>query len=102
MDQLHDLGHGESAGSYDRPVGGRADPKARALVLAALRLPAHYKVVEWLDPAGGRASRTGLQFPKLDQASAFVCAGERCSAPVSRPEGVFKAIRALGFATTFE
>ena len=68
-------------------VGAKGDAVARELFLAGLRHPSGYKQLEWWDrrenpdapPPGG------IVFPELPEAAAFICADQRCSAPISRP-----------------
>ena len=63
-------------------VGGKHDPKARALFAAALRQSAPYKRVEWSDPKEGPLPNPDMEYPAFDEAAAFVCTERRCSAPI--------------------
>jgi hypothetical protein len=76
-------------------VGSRADPRARALLVAALSDPTAYKRVEAWDPAEGPLRNADVAFPELDRPAAFVCANGRCSLPVFEPGQVRERIEKL-------
>ena len=67
-------------------VGGKNDPAARSLYLAALKKPATYKRVEWLDEAEGPLRNPDVEYPRIDKAAAFLCTDKSCSAPIFTPE----------------
>ena len=76
-------------------VGPRADPRARALLVAALAEPSSYKRVEAWDPAEGPLPNADVQFPELDRPAAFICANGRCSLPVFEPGQVRERVEKL-------
>ena len=63
-------------------VGAKNDPAARSLFLAALKKPATYKRVEWLDEAEGPLRNPDVEYPPIDKAAAFLCTDRSCSAPI--------------------
>ena len=67
-------------------VGSKNDSAARSLFLAALKQPATYKRVEWLDEAEGPLRNADVEYPRIDQAAAFLCTDRSCSAPIFTPE----------------
>ncbi|HEY3203209.1 MAG TPA: hypothetical protein VGL03_06065, partial [Thermoanaerobaculia bacterium] len=75
-------------------VGGRADPKAHALLAAALADPQAYKRVELFDRRDGPLPNSDVEFPDLDRAAAFVCTSSRCSLPAFTPEERIARLRA--------
>jgi uncharacterized protein YyaL (SSP411 family) len=66
-------------------VGGKSDPAARTLFLAALRQPATYKRVEWFDESEGPLSNPDVDYPRIGKAAAFLCTEKSCSAPIFSP-----------------
>ena len=62
-------------------VGKKSDPRAKALLVAALAEPSGYKRVESWDPAEGPLPNADVEFPVLDAPAAFACGGGRCSLP---------------------
>jgi len=62
-------------------IGKRRDPRARALLSAALSDPSAYKRVEAWDPAEGPLPNADVEFPVLESPAAFACGGGRCSLP---------------------
>ena len=62
-------------------VGRRDDVAAKALFMAALALPANYKMTEFVDGREG-ASTSRIAYPASDRAAAYVCSGTRCSRPI--------------------
>jgi len=67
-------------------VGSKSDPAARALFLAALKQPATYKRVEWLDETEGPLRNADVEYPRIDKAAAFLCTDRSCSAPIFTTE----------------
>ena len=67
-------------------VGGKNDPAARSLFLAALRQPSTYKRVEWLDETEGPLKNADVEYPRIDTAAAFLCTDRSCSPPIFTPE----------------
>ena len=67
-------------------VGAKNDPAARSLFLAALRQPATYKRVEWLDESEGPLLNADVEYPRVDQAAAFLCTDKSCSPPIFAAE----------------
>jgi uncharacterized protein len=67
-------------------VGGKNDPAARALFLAALKQPESYKRVEWLDETEGPLRNADVEYPRIGKPAAFLCTDKSCSAPISTPE----------------
>jgi len=61
-------------------VGKRDDPAAYSLFAAALATASDYRLVEWADPREG-ASTSGIAYPDLSRAAAYVCSGNACSSP---------------------
>ena len=64
-------------------LGGKDDPVAAAMFVAALRIPEQHKLVEWWDRRAGPAPRGEDIFPDLPQAAAFLCANGTCSSPLA-------------------
>jgi uncharacterized protein YyaL (SSP411 family) len=71
--------------SHVTVVGRRDDPRARALLLAALADASGYKRVEAWDPSEGPLPNADVQFPELDRPAAFACGNGRCSLPAFDP-----------------
>jgi uncharacterized protein len=69
-------------------VGRKDDPEAKSLMLAAIKYPSSYKMVEWWDRSEGPLPNMDIEFPDLKKAAAFGCANERCSAPTYEPQGI--------------
>ena len=67
-------------------VGRKSDPTARLLFIAALKQPATYKRIEWLDETEGPLRNSDVEYPRIDQAAAFLCTDRSCSAPIFTPE----------------
>ena len=67
-------------------VGSKNDPAARGLFLAALKQPATYKRIEWLDESEGPLRNADVEYPRIDKAAAFLCTDRSCSAPIFAPE----------------
>lgn len=77
-------------------VGGKQDPAAQALHVAALRFPATYLQIDWWDAAEGPLPNPAVHYPRLARAAAFACTGSTCSTPVFEPAGVARTVeRAL-------
>jgi uncharacterized protein YyaL (SSP411 family) len=78
-------------------VGSKGDTAAQSLQTAALKYPADYLQVEWLDPAEGPLPNPEITYPVLKYAAAFACTDGACSTPVREPAAVATAVRtALG------
>jgi hypothetical protein len=76
-------------------VGGKRNPAARLLHAAALRYPADYLQIDWLDRAEGELPNHEIQYPEMDRAAAFACADGACSRPVYEANEIEPAIRKL-------
>ena len=74
-------------------VGGKHDPAAQALHAAALRYPADYLQIDWLDRSEGDLPNKEIQYPDLKRAAAFACADGACSYPVYAADEVALAVR---------
>ncbi len=74
-------------------VGGKQDSAAQILHAAALRYPADYLQVDWLDRSEGELPNPEIQYPDMGQAAAFACANGACSTPVYEAEEIAKAVR---------
>jgi uncharacterized protein YyaL (SSP411 family) len=74
-------------------VGGKRDPAAQALHAAALRYPADYLQIDWLDRAEGELPNRDIQYPAMKIAAAFACADGACSSPVYRADEIDGAVR---------
>ncbi len=76
-------------------VGAKTDAAARALFTAALRgLPMSARI-EWFDASEGPLPRADIDFPKLTEPAAFLCANGSCSLPMRTPEQLSKRLAAL-------
>ncbi len=73
-------------------VGHKDDPKARQLFQAALRYPAFYRRIEWLDKRDGVLPNKDVDYPELPTAAAFICSNRICSSPIFQPEQVAERI----------
>jgi uncharacterized protein YyaL (SSP411 family) len=76
-------------------VGRKDDAAAQALFHAALRDAPPSSRIEWLDAREGPLPRDDVPFPELPQAAAFVCAGGRCSPPMTSPERLAEKLAKL-------
>jgi uncharacterized protein YyaL (SSP411 family) len=76
-------------------VGAKSDPRARALMRAAIACPSSYKRIEWWDAKEGPLPNSDVEYPELEKAAAFACAKGRCSSPAFSPEDVKKRIDAF-------
>jgi uncharacterized protein YyaL (SSP411 family) len=74
-------------------VGAKADPAAQSLHRAALRYPADYLQIDWLDRAEGNLPNAEIQYPDLDQAAAFAYANGACSSLVFDSNKIEPSIR---------
>ena len=74
-------------------VGSKLDPVAQALHSAALRYPADYLQIDWLDRSEGELPNQEIQYPDLKRAAAFACADGACSTPVYEANEVALAVR---------
>lgn len=66
-------------------VGAKSHPQAKALYQAALKYPASYERIEWLDKTEGSLPNPDVQYPQLEKPAAFVCTNSRCSIPIFEP-----------------
>ncbi len=62
-------------------VGGKNDPQARALYMAALKTPSVYRRIEWYDRNEGSLPNMDVEYPELPKAAAFSCGDGVCSTP---------------------
>src|SRR5205823_13814299 len=67
-------------------VGHKDDGDARALFAEAIKSPVAYKRVEWWDVTEGPMPNPDVKYPQTKKASAFLCTGETCSPPITKPE----------------
>jgi uncharacterized protein len=74
-------------------VGSKQDPVAQALHSSALRYPADYLQIDWLDRSEGELPNKEIQYPDLKRAAAFACADGACSSPVYEANEVALAVR---------
>jgi uncharacterized protein len=74
-------------------VGGKKDPKAQSLHAAALRYPADYLQIDWLDRSEGDLPNKEIQYPDMDRPAAFACADGACSSPVYSADEIKGAVR---------
>jgi uncharacterized protein len=68
--------------------GAKSDTGARALFLAALKVPGGFRRIEWWDQAEGVLMNDDVRYPNLKHAAAFVCTARTCSTPITRPEEI--------------
>jgi uncharacterized protein YyaL (SSP411 family) len=76
-------------------VGGKRDASAQSLHAAALRYPADYLQIDWLDRAEGDLPNHDIQYPAMERAAAFACADGACSSPVYDARGIEPTVRKL-------
>lgn len=76
-------------------VGAKDDTAAGALFIECLKYPCDYKRIEWLDRKEGVLPHSDVEYPKLPQPAAFVCAGDTCSAPLFDSAAVAKRMKNL-------
>ncbi len=69
-------------------VGSKLDGDAAGLFQATLRQGSWYKRVEWWDQAEGPLPNPDIQYPKREDAAAYVCSERACSAPIRRAEDI--------------
>ena len=74
-------------------VGNKHDPAAQALHTAALRYPADYLQIDWLDRTEGNLPNPDIQYPEMKIAAAFACADGACSNPVFDAGQIDSAVR---------
>jgi uncharacterized protein len=74
-------------------VGGKKDPNAQSLHSAALRYPADYLQIDWLDRSEGDLPNKEIQYPDMDRPAAFACADGACSSPVYSADEIQVAVR---------
>jgi uncharacterized protein YyaL (SSP411 family) len=73
-------------------VGSKQDPAAQSLHAAALRYPADYLQVDWLDRSEGDLPNREIQYPDMERAAAFACADGACSSPVFDADKIEPAV----------
>jgi uncharacterized protein YyaL (SSP411 family) len=76
-------------------VGSKQDVAAQLLHTAALRYPADYLQIDWLDRAEGELPNRDIQYPEMQRAAAFACADGACSSPVYEAREIEPAVRKL-------
>ena len=76
-------------------VGSKDSPAARALFMAANAYPGDYKRVEWWDPRTGPLPNADVQYPERPEPAAFICTGNSCSSPISKPEDIRPRVERL-------
>ena len=76
-------------------VGSKQDTAAQSLHTAALRYPADYMQIDWLDRAEGELPNRDIQYPETKRAAAFACADGACSSPVYEADEIEPAVRKL-------
>jgi uncharacterized protein YyaL (SSP411 family) len=74
-------------------VGGKDDPSAKELFLAAMQYPSLYKRLEWWDPREGKLPNPDVRYPVVPRAAAYVCTERTCSAPIFRAQGIAEKVR---------
>jgi len=74
-------------------VGSKQDSAAKALHDAALRYPADYLQVDWLDRTEGPLPNPEIEYPQLKKAAAFACTDGACSSPVYEASRIEFAVR---------
>jgi uncharacterized protein len=73
-------------------VGGKKDPRAQLLHSAALRYPADYLQIDWLDRSEGDLPNKEIQYPDMETPAAFACADGACSGPVYSADEIQGAV----------
>lgn len=76
-------------------VGPKDSPAARALFMAANAYPSDYKRVEWWDARTGPLPNADVQYPQRPEPAAFICTGNSCSSPISKPEEIRPRVERL-------
>jgi uncharacterized protein YyaL (SSP411 family) len=76
-------------------VGPKDSAAARALFVAANAYPGDYKRVEWWDPREGPLPNADVQYPERPEPAAFICTGNSCSSPISKPEDIRPRVERL-------
>jgi uncharacterized protein YyaL (SSP411 family) len=66
-------------------IGPKADAKAKALHQTAGTAATSFKRIEWLDKAEGPLVRAEVDFPPVEDPSAFLCVNGACSSPITDP-----------------
>ena len=75
-------------------VGRKDDAAARELFVEAVKSPVGYKRVEWWDAREGPMPNPDVKYPQTKKPSAFLCTGETCSPPISKPEALARKLQA--------
>jgi len=76
-------------------VGSKLDGTAAALFQASQREGSWYKRVEWWDKDEGPLPHDDIQYPDRQDAAAYVCSNQVCSAPIRRPEDVARFLERM-------
>jgi uncharacterized protein len=76
-------------------VGPKDSPAARALFTAANAYPGDYKRVEWWDSREGPLPNADVQYPERPEPAAFICTGNSCSSPISKPDDIRPRVERL-------
>lgn len=63
-------------------VAAKDDPRGLGLFTAALKIPVHYRRIEWWDRSEGPLPNSDVKYPPLPKAAAFLCTNKRCSLPL--------------------
>ena len=74
-------------------VGSASDPRSQALLSTSRGYFDSYKRIDAVNPASGRIPpNSDVQYPKLRQPAAFLCADGACSAPITDPARLAEAM----------
>src|SRR5260370_7601609 len=76
-------------------VGGKDDPSAKELFLAAMHYPSLYKRLEWWDPREGKLPNPAVRYPVVPRPAPYVCTERTCSAPIFRPQVIAEQVPRL-------
>ncbi len=74
-------------------AGSKHDAAAHSLWLAALKLPAGYRRIEWFDASEGPLPNPDVPYPTFTFAAAFLCSKGVCSAPITSPANLTQQIK---------
>ena len=84
----------DKAATHISIVGKKDDEKAEALFQQALKNPESYFRLDFWQPGTALPPFSEIEYPDLGQATAFRCAGQKCSAPVFTEKDLEKLMRA--------
>jgi uncharacterized protein YyaL (SSP411 family) len=78
-------------------VGSKSDPAAKNLYAQIADWPVIYKRIEWYDPdeLQRMLMRMDVEYPRLKNSAAFVCAGGACSTPITDISKLQKKLQGL-------